>query len=254
MHKQLKELLSQKKVVKVFCLGQLYDPKWVEIIAMNGGYDAIWLDLEHGSLTLSHVESATRAARSSNIEIFVRLAPTDYATVMRPLEAGAVGIMAAQVQNAMQTEQIVQWAKFYPRGIRGYNNTGIDGHYGALPRKEYMQQANANTFIAIQIENQAAVDNLDQIAAVKDIDLLFIGPSDLSQDLGIPGEWEHPRLWEAIEKVARAAEKHHVHWGIFPSSPAFAKRCVTLGCRMLSVGIDVHTVQKGLQSFQDDYR
>src|SRR5437773_12458282 len=148
---RLKELLANGKLVRVFCLGHLCDPKMVEIIGLHAGYEAVWLDQEHCALTLEQIQQAARAARGSGLDSFVRLAPTDYATVMRPLEAGAGGIMAAQVRSARQTEQIVQWAKFHPRGLRGINATGFDGRYGTLAMPEYLRRANAETLIAIQI-------------------------------------------------------------------------------------------------------
>jgi 2-dehydro-3-deoxyglucarate aldolase/4-hydroxy-2-oxoheptanedioate aldolase len=249
----LKELLRQERVLRIFCLGQLCSPKFVEIIALHGGFDAVWLDLEHGGLSIADIEHAARAARGAGIESFVRLAPTDYASVMRPLEAGAGGIMAAQVRSARQTEEIVRWTKFHPRGIRGINNTGFDGAYCTTPLAEYLQESNSRTFIAVQIENQDAVEEVEGIAAVPDIDLLFIGPADLSQALGIPGEWEHPLLWKAIERVARAARSGGVAWAILPPNVEIARRCVQLGCRMLSVGIDVWAVQRGLKAFLTEF-
>lgn len=253
MTARLKTLLNQGKLVRVFCLGQLCDPKLVELIGLHGGYDAVWLDQEHGSLTVAQVEQATRAARACGLDTFVRLAPTDYATVMRSLEAGAGGVMAAQVRDARQVEEIVRWAKFYPRGMRGINNTGVDGRYGLMPLSEYLQQANANTFLAIQIERVEAVEQVEQIAAVKDVDVLFVGPADLSQSMGLPGEWDHPRHWEALERVAQAARKHAIHWAILPPNRAYAERCLELGCRMFSLGIDVWVMQRGLASFQAEY-
>jgi 2-dehydro-3-deoxyglucarate aldolase/4-hydroxy-2-oxoheptanedioate aldolase len=250
---RLKQLLQQNKLTRVFCLGQLCSPKFIELLSLFADYDAVWLDQEHGSVSTQHLEHATRAARATGIDTFVRLAPTDYAAVMRPLEAGAGGIMAAQVRNARQTEEIVRWTKFHPRGIRGINNTGVDGLYGKTPLAEYMQDANANTFIAVQIENSEAVQDVERIAAVKDLDLLFIGPADLSQSLGVPGEWDHPKNWKAIERVSQAAKAHGVHWGILPPSLPYARRCVEMGCKMLSLGIDVWVVQRGIRSFQGDY-
>jgi 2-dehydro-3-deoxyglucarate aldolase/4-hydroxy-2-oxoheptanedioate aldolase len=246
-------LLKEDKLVRVFCLGQLCGPKFLELVGLYGGYDAVWLDQEHGSLTLTQVEEATRAARACGLDTFVRLAPTDYATVMRPLEAGAGGIMAAQVRNARQVEQIIQWAKFHPRGMRGINNTGVDGHYGLVPLAQYLEQANANTFVAIQIEHIEAVEDVERIAAVPEVDVLFVGPADLSQSMGLPGHWDHPRHWEAIERVAQAARKQGIHWAILPPNLPYAQRCVELGCRMLSLGIDVWVVQRGLAAFQDEY-
>jgi 2-dehydro-3-deoxyglucarate aldolase/4-hydroxy-2-oxoheptanedioate aldolase len=253
MGARLKELLRQGKLVRVFCLGQLCNPKLVEILGLQGGADAVWLDQEHAGLTIAQIEDACRAARLAGLESFVRLAATDYATVMRPLEAGAGGVMAAQVRSAREAEDVVRWALFHPAGLRGYNGTGVDGRYGTLAPAEYMRQANADTFIAIQIEHADAVEDVERIAALKGVDVLFVGPADLSQSMGLPGEWEHPRLWQALERVARAAHDHGIHWAILPLSPAYAKRCVDLGCRMLSVGLDVWAFQRGLRSFRNDY-
>jgi 2-keto-3-deoxy-L-rhamnonate aldolase RhmA len=118
---------------------------------------------------------------------------------------------------------------------------------------EYMREANADTFVAIQIENMSAVEDVERIAAVKDVDLLFIGPADLSQSMGIPAEWEHPRHWQAIERVAQAAKNNNIHWGVLPLNVAYARRCVELGCRMLSLGIDVWVIQRGLKTFQAEF-
>jgi 2-dehydro-3-deoxyglucarate aldolase/4-hydroxy-2-oxoheptanedioate aldolase len=250
---RLKERLAQGELVRVFALGQLCHAKLVEMVGFLGGYDAVWLDQEHAGLSIAQIEDAARAARGVGLDSFVRLAPTDYATVMRALEAGSGGVMAAQVRSARQTEEILQWSKFHPRGLRGVNSSGVDGRYSSIPFAEYFRRANAETFIAIQIEHQDAVAEVEQIAAVPDVDVLFIGPADLSQSMGIPGEWNHPRVGEAVERVAKAARQHGIHWAILPPNLAYAQRCVELGCRMLSLGIDVWAMQKGLAATQAEY-
>ncbi|HJT77859.1 MAG TPA: aldolase/citrate lyase family protein [Gemmataceae bacterium] len=250
---RMKERLRQGQLVRVFPLGLFCDPRFVEIVGLCGGYHGVWLDQEHIALPLERIEQAARAARGAGLDSFVRLAPTDYATVMRPLEAGAGGIMAAQVRSARQAEEVVAWAKFAPRGLRGFNNGGFDGAYGTTPIAEYTRRANAETFIAIQIEHRDAVADVDRIAAVPDVDVLFIGPADLSQSLGILAEWDHPRLWEAVEQVAAAARRHGTHWGILPPSPAHARRCVEMGCRFLSISGDVPAVRRGLQAWREEY-
>jgi 4-hydroxy-2-oxoheptanedioate aldolase len=250
---RLKEMLPQDKLVRVFCVGQLCQPKIVEIVGQHGGFDAIWLDQEHAGLSVAQIEQACLAARAVGIDTFVRLAPTDYATVMRVLEAGAGGIMAAQVRSARQAEDVMQWAKFQPRGLRGVNGTGVDGRYGTLPMLDYMRQANAGCFIAIQIEHADAVAEVERIAALPDVDLLFVGPADLGQSMGLAGQWDHPRLWEAIERVAAAARQHSIHWGILPRNAEYARRCVKMGCRLLSIGIDVWALQRGLKDFLAEY-
>src|SRR5579871_4747298 len=139
MMQRLKEKLAQGQLTRVFCLGHLCSPKWVEIIGLHGGFDAVWLDQEHVGLSLELIEQTVRAARACGLDSFVRLAPTDYATVMRPLEAGAGGVMAAQVRSARQAEDVVRWSLFHPLGLRGVNGTGLDGRYGTLPQMEYLR-------------------------------------------------------------------------------------------------------------------
>jgi 2-dehydro-3-deoxyglucarate aldolase/4-hydroxy-2-oxoheptanedioate aldolase len=253
MVKRLKDALAQGKLVRVFGMGQICHPKIIEIIGQQGGYDAVWLDQEHAGLTIPQIEHGCLAARSVGLDSFVRLAATDYATVMRPLEAGAGGVMAAQVKSAAEAEQVVHWAKFHPRGLRGVNGSGVDGRFATMPMPEYMARANAETFIAIQIEHFGAVDDVEKIAAIKDVDILFIGPADLGQSMGLVGDWDHPKIWASIERVANAARANGIHWAILPRTAAYAKRCVDLGCRMLSVGLDVWAVQRGLKSFLSEY-
>jgi 2-dehydro-3-deoxyglucarate aldolase/4-hydroxy-2-oxoheptanedioate aldolase len=253
MASRLKQALAAGRLVRVFALGQLCHPKLVELVGLVGGFDAVWLDQEHAGLSVAQVETAALAARAHGLDSFVRLAPTDYATVMRPLEAGAGGIMAAQVRSARQAEGILTWAKFAPRGLRGVNSTGADGGFGTVPLAEYLRRANDDTFVAIQIEHAEAVADVEAIAALPDVDVLFIGPADLSQSMGLAGEWDHPRLWEAVGRVADAAQAAGTHWAILPPNPAYARRCVDLGCRMLSLGIDVWAFAKGLRAFQADY-
>jgi 2-dehydro-3-deoxyglucarate aldolase/4-hydroxy-2-oxoheptanedioate aldolase len=250
---RLKELLAQNQLVRVFGLGQLCHPKLVEMVALHGGHHAVWLDQEHVGLTIPQIEEAARAARACGLDSFVRLAPTDYATVMRPLEAGAGGIMAAQVRSARQAEEVVQWAKFHPRGQRGVNGGGVDGRFGSMPFAEYLRHSNAQTFIAIQIEHVGALEEVEQIAAIPDVDVLFIGPADLSQSMGLPADWDQPKLWQAFERVGQAAQAHGIHWAILPPSPAYARRCVELGCKMLSLGLDVWTIHRGLRAAREDY-
>lgn len=253
MAHSIRALLRQDGVIWVYCLGQICDPKLVEIVGYEGGYHAVWLDQEHAGVSIGQIEQATRAARGVGLDTFVRLAPTDYATVMRSLEAGAGGIMAAQVRNAAQAEEVVRWCKFHPQGLRGVNGSGVDGRYGTTPIRDYFAQANERTFVAIQIEHADAVADVENIAALAHVDVLFIGPADLGQSMGIVGDWNHAEVWKAIERVAAACKKNNIHWAILPPTPEYAQRCIALGCKMLSIGIDTWTFQRGLRSFKADF-
>src|SRR3954447_11807358 len=118
---RIKDLLRTGEVVRLFGVGQLFSPKLVEIIGEHGGFDGLWLDAEHAGLTVRDVELATMAARAYGLDHFVRMPATDYAAIMRVLEAGAGGVMVSMVNSAAEAEQAVRWAKFWPRGQRGLN-------------------------------------------------------------------------------------------------------------------------------------
>ena len=253
MAARIKEILARDAIVHVFGIGQLCSTKLIEIVALAGGYDAIWLDQEHSGLTIRDIEMATLACRAHGLDSFVRVAPTDYATVMRPMEAGAGGVMAAQVRTAAEADQFVRWAKFWPRGNRGITGAGIDGKFTLIAQTDYAEQANRDTFVAIQIETLQAVENIAEIAAVKDVDLLFVGPADLAQSLGLTGQFDHPRCYETIEHIASACRAAGKPWGIIARNSEYSSRWVDRGCRFLVLGADVTLAQRGIAAIKQGF-
>ena len=182
------------------------------------------------------------------------MAPSDYSLVTQNLEAGAGGVMAAQIRSAAHAEQFVTWAKFAPRGLRRLNTSGRDAHYTHKSQQQFAADANRDQFVAIQIETLGALEEADAIAANDAVDLLFVGPSDLSQALGILGQFSHPRLLEALDRVAAACRKHGKHWGTVAPNPEYTKCCYDKGCRMLSVGADVLALRQGIEVAKNQYR
>jgi 2-keto-3-deoxy-L-rhamnonate aldolase RhmA len=250
---RIKELLAEGKNVRLFGLGQLLLPKLVEIVGEHGGFDGLWLDFEHAGITMKEIEWATMAARAYGMDHFVRTPATDYASIMRPLEAGAGGLMISMVRSAADAEQAVRWAKFAPRGERGMNGGNRDGRFGLVPLAEYAAKANAQTFLGIQIETASAIAQVDEIAAVPDVDLLFVGPADLSQVMGVPGDFENPRCLEAIKRIADACARANKPWGIVPRGPEYAARAADWGCKMFVFGLDIHIFHAGIRAAKERY-
>ena len=250
---RIKELLAEGKFVRLFGLGQLIDPKLVEIVGEHGDFDGLWLDSEHSSLDMRTVELVTMAARAYGIDHFVRLPATDYASIMRVLEAGAGGVMVSMVRSAAEVEQAVRWAKFGPRGERGLNGGNRDGRFGLMPLKDYVAKANAETFVGIQIETLAAIEAIDEIASVPDVDLLFVGPADISQVLGVPGDFENPRCLDVIARIAAACRRAGKPWGIVPRGADYAARMAAQGCRMFVLGSDLQAAHAGIRAAKQNY-
>jgi 2-dehydro-3-deoxyglucarate aldolase/4-hydroxy-2-oxoheptanedioate aldolase len=251
---RFRELLAAGEVVRVFALGRILHPVTIDLFGLAGGFHGFWLDQEHCGLTYHEIELAAACARANNFDCFVRMAPSDYSLVTQNLEAGAGGVMAAQIRSAAHAEQFVTWAKFAPRGMRGLNTSGRDAHYTHKSQQQFAADANRDQFVAIQIETLGALEEVDAIAAIDAVDLLFVGPSDLSQSLGILGQFSHPRLLEALDCVAAACRKHGKHWGTVAPNPEYTMRCYGKGCRMLSLGADVLALRQGIEVAKTQYR
>jgi 2-dehydro-3-deoxyglucarate aldolase/4-hydroxy-2-oxoheptanedioate aldolase len=161
--------------------------------------------------------------------------------------------MAAQIRTADEAEEFVQWAKFAPRGRRGLNPLGFDGRYGTIRLSEFAERANRDTFVAIQIETARAVEEVEAIAAVDGVDLLFVGPSDLSQAVGVIGDFMGAASLEAVDRVAAACNAHGKHWGAVTPSPDYAAMLIEKGCTLISAVNDVKLVTEGLATTMEKY-
>lgn len=243
-----KTLIAKDQLIRVFCTGRLVHPVSIQLFGLAGGYDGFWLDAEHAGISTEQITMGALVGKACGLGSFLRLPVTNYAAVTQALESGVDGVMAAQVTSAAEAEKFVSWAKFAPRGLRGLNTQGADAHFTHKSQAELARDANRDNFVAIQIETLTALDEVDQIAAIADVDLLFVGPADLSQALGVLGQPDHEKVWNAIERVAAACRKHGKAWGIVPAGPKHADRCVELGCRMLTFGSDVMALRLGVQA------
>ncbi|MFP3914541.1 MAG: HpcH/HpaI aldolase family protein [Actinomycetota bacterium] len=248
-----KERLLGGERLHVFGLGRMLHPNLVAFLGMQGAFDGFWMDVEHAGPTVGEMEAAAGIGKGYGLECFVRVPPTDYATVTRCFESGASGVMAAQITSAAQAEELVTWAKFHPRGRRGLNPMGHDGRFGTVPLAEFTARANQETFVAIQIETAGAVDEVEAIAAIDGVDLLFVGPSDLSQALGVTGDITHPRCLEALDRVAAACRDSGKHWGAVTPSPDYAALLVDKGCTLISAVSDVKLVTTGWSAMRESF-
>jgi 2-dehydro-3-deoxyglucarate aldolase/4-hydroxy-2-oxoheptanedioate aldolase len=249
----IKQRLGRGEVLMVGAVGRLVHHNLIQMIGIHGGFQAIWFDMEHMDYPTEKLEVGTLACRSQGMDSFVRLAATDYAAVTRVLEAGAGGVMAAQVRSAGEAEQVVQWAKFHPRGCRGLNTAGWDARFATIPPAKFAEQSNRESFVAIQIETAEALDQVEQIAAVDGVDLLFLGPADMSQNLGVIGDFMNPKCLAAIDRISAACSRNDKPWGVVPVNPDYATMCVEKGCRMLSVAADVRVINLGIDAVKQMY-
>jgi 4-hydroxy-2-oxoheptanedioate aldolase len=217
------------------------------------GMDGIWIDLEHHGYSVETANGLIRAARVARCDVVARAAKGEYMRFARLLEAGAHGLMYPRCDSAAEASELVKWTKFYPLGKRGFDGGNADMPYCAVPMADYMKAANEQTFIIIQLEEQSAVDQADEIAAVPGVDILFLGPADFTTLSGIPGQWDDPTIWNAYKKIAKAAEKAGKWWGTPAFSPEHCKRLMDLGALFFCHSADIVILKAGVEIIQQQF-
>lgn len=248
---RIKAKLAQGQPTLITCC-HFTDPSVYEMVSLLG-FDGIWLDLEHHSASDETAATLMRAARVGTSDMVVRPAKGEFMRIGRILEAGAQAIMYPRCESAEEAEELVRWAKFAPQGARGVDGAGADNPYCMLPMPEYLRAANEHTLLITQLESPAALDAVDAIAQVPGVDVLMIGPGDLSVIAGIPYQFDHPLIQDAYQRVAAAAERAGKSWGTTSGGPEHSQRLLDLGARFICHGADIIMVKRGMEAIQQDY-
>lgn len=223
----------------------LRDPRVVQIAAQSG-FDCVWLDLEHVPNSIQDIECGINAAKASDCDTVVRVCKGSYSDYVRPLEADAAGIMVPHVMSADEARRIIEWTRFHPLGRRALDGGNADAAFCGVSIDAYIQHANRERLVILQIEDVEAMEELDEIARTPGVDLLFFGPGDFTQSLGKPGRFDDPRVHEARREVAEAARRHGKFAGTVTGIDEI-NSLQKMGYRFLSVGADVVAL---LDSFQ----
>lgn len=246
----IKERLAAGKIVRAMHVVGFATPKVIEMFGMLGSFHGYWFDQEHTAYSHRELEMMLMACRASGKDAFARVPPTDYATVMRPMETGCSGVMIAQIRTVDEVKKCVEWAKYPPVGTRGMFTANAETRFGKTDMATLVATANRDRWVSIQIETLEAIDRLDAIAAVDGVDWLFVGPADLSVVLGVPGEFLHPKCIEALKKVDAAVKKVGKSWGILVRDIEHASKCRELGCQFFSCIGDVDCLRVGLETIE----
>ena len=228
------------------------DPTIYEMTSLMG-FDGIWMDLEHHHYSVETAANLMRAARVGASDIIARPAKGEFMRMARLLEAGAQGIMYPRCESAEEAAEVVRWARFAPVGERGVDSANADAPYCFMPLVPYLKKANEETLVIIQIESPRAVEGVEAIARVPGVDVLMVGPGDLSVLAGIPGQFDHPLMVAAIERVARAAASAGIHWGTVSPAPAHTRKLIDQGARFICHNADILILKRGLEQIQEQY-
>jgi len=210
-------------------------------LAKTAGFDSIYVDVEHSSLSLETTGQICIAALEIGIAPFVRVPSTRPEQVTRALDGGALGVIAPHVHTAAAARAIVAAAKYPPMGERSAGGALPHLHYRSFPAAEANAAMNEATMVVVQFEAAEAIDRAEEIAAVEGIDMVLMGTNDLLADMGLAGQYEHERVRDAYARTIAACRKHGKHVGVggLATRPKLAAEFVKMGARYVSTGTDL---------------
>jgi len=236
----VKEKLARGEVVASMTV-RLTRSVEIARLAKTAGFDSIYVDVEHSSLSLETTSQICVAALETGIAPFVRVPSTRPEHVSRVLDAGALGVIAPHIGSAHEAREVVTAAKYPPLGERSHAGTLPHLHYRSFPVAEVNAAMNEATMVVVQFETADAIERAEEIVAVDGVDMVLIGTNDLLADMGLAGQYEHQRVREAYERTLAACRKHGKHVGVggLATRPALAAEFVKMGARYVSTGTDL---------------
>jgi 2-keto-3-deoxy-L-rhamnonate aldolase RhmA len=215
-------------------------------IVESADVDFVLYDMEHSGFDIDRVWDLIAWSKACSFAPMVRVPQNQYHFLARTMDAGALGVMVANVESAEQAQAIVNAVKYGPLGKRGVALGAAHTDYLVPDAAEYFRAINESSVVICQIESEAGVANAEAIAAVPGVDCLWVGHFDLSQSMGIPAQFHHPRFLEALQTVVAAARKHGRLLGVQPGSAEQADEWMALGFNVMSWGSDVGVYRAAL--------
>jgi 4-hydroxy-2-oxoheptanedioate aldolase len=207
-------------------------------IACRCGFDCIWLDMEHVPNDWNTIENQINRAKVYDVDTVVRVSKGSYSDYIKPLEIDSSGIMVPHVMSLKEAKELVWKTRFHPIGRRPADGGNADGGYCMMNFKEYIKAANKERFVIVQIEDPEALGEIDEIAKLDGIDMLFFGPGDFSQGIGKPGDLDAPEIENARMKVAEIARKNNKFAGTV-GNPQTIDKLTNIGYQFINVAADV---------------
>lgn len=247
---RFKRALKQQQVQIGFwaALGSSYA---TEVVA-GAGFDWVVVDAEHGPNEVTTVLAQLQAASEGTAEIVVRPAWNDSVLLKRYLDIGVQSFLIPYVQNPDEARSAVAATRYPPRGIRGFAAATRASRFGRI--NDYHRRFEAELCVLVQVETQVGLDNLEAIAGVDGVDGVFIGPGDLSTDLGHVGNQGHPEVVSVIGEAIKTIRKAGANAGILAGDEKLARHYVELGCLFTAVGSDVGMLARGTEALANRFK
>jgi len=235
---KMTEIFREKlKTQTVGIFSKTCDPAFIEVMGY-AGLDYVIIDLEHGPNTIQTAQNLIRAAQVAEIFPIIRVKEGCESVMCEALDVGAGGIQVPQITTKSDAEAVIDRVKFHPDGQRGVCRFVRAADYSAKDRFKYFADANKSVVI-LQIEGKDGIENIGEILSVKGIDVIFVGPYDLSQSLGLTGQVDHPSVEEKMLEIVKKCAEKNVTVGTFVDTPANAAKWRKNGVKYISYSVDV---------------
>lgn len=246
LRNHVKDKLARGEVVSSMTVRMVRTTEVVRI-AKTAGFDIVYIDLEHSPLSIDATSQICLACLDAGLMPAVRVPANTPEYIGRVLDSGALGIIAPHVQNADEAREVVRAVKFPPLGARGNAAPLPHLNYRSFPATETVQAMNDASMVIVQFESQQALDNAEAIAAVDGVDMVLIGLNDYLADIGLAGQYDHPRVRECYGRAIAACRKHGKHCGVggLASRPDLIAEYVRMGARYVSSGTDISFLLAG---------
>jgi len=223
----------------------------VEILALSG-FDFAIVDLEHGPIMPNEIYPMILAAENRGIRLIARVPGLQESYMKWLLDLGIGGLQIPHIKTPEDAAKVVEYTRFYPDGERGLCRYVRAAEFSNISKEKYLSEANKKHVLVLQIEGKEGVDNIEEIIKVKGFDILFVGPYDLSQSLGLTGQIWHEKVVSEIKRIIRICAENKVHTGIFTDTPDGIERWSSLGVKYLNYRIDVEMMLNYSKTVVDD--
>ena len=249
----LKNKIMSGQIVPGAMVFEFFSPG-VSSILVNAGAEFVLYDMEHTGLSFETLKWLFASCRGLAITPMVRVPRGEYTWLARALDLGAHGVMIPMVESREHALSIVQACRYPPIGRRGaaFGFAQCDYQGGAVTEK--VQAYHSRTLIMAQIETERGLANIEEIAAVEGIDVLWLGHFDLTNFMGIPAQFENPVFLEAMARVAKVARQYGKIAGFMATDPAWIARAKAMGYTMLAAGTDSGLLQQAMSTLIDDIK
>ena len=232
---------------------EFFSPGIAQVMKLAGA-EFVLYDMEHTGVSLETFKMQVACCRGLGVSPMVRVPRSDYHFLARALDVGAHGVMIPMVESVEQARAIVEATHYPPKGRRGAAFGFAHDDYAPGNPAEKIKAADARTLVIAQIETERGLEHVDAIAAVDGIDVLWVGHFDLTNFLGIPGGFDHPKYRDAIARIVAAGRRHKKGLGFMPSDSTWAADYKKLGFNVMATGTDQGLLMAGVKGILDSVR